>query len=164
MPAPMTMTSLVFVLIPETLGREINGLACDGWVVDDPPHFEAEVSLSRQPISQPLRGWVRTRQAQSGHMPYIVYTPSCTSLCVQPFVMPLGGDHGRPNRTYAYGFSVNHFLTNSSGCPKVPDLQVRALLLTVGCCTSFQGGTTTPIRYGQRFQNMGTPSRRLQAS
>ena len=45
----MTMTSLVFVLIPGTLGREINGLACDGWVVDDPPQFGLR-SPQREPI------------------------------------------------------------------------------------------------------------------
>ena len=64
MPAPMTMTSLVFLSIPETLGREINGLAGVGWIVDDTPHFGYQVFLSRQPMSQPLRGWVRTRLEQ----------------------------------------------------------------------------------------------------
>ena len=31
-----SLTASYLPLIPGTLGREINGLACDGWVVDDP--------------------------------------------------------------------------------------------------------------------------------
>ena len=52
MPAPMTMTSLVFVLIPGTLGREINGLACDGGVVVNPhPPCGRGVQKKRHPRS-----------------------------------------------------------------------------------------------------------------
>jgi len=51
MPAPMTMTSLVFVLIPGTLGREINGLACDGGVVVNPRPLGAGVQKKRHPRS-----------------------------------------------------------------------------------------------------------------